>query len=91
MEKHIEVKICVCTLCSVMGGSDLQLLEEHLTPEQLKHVRIAGSINLENCHSHDGQQEQPPYASVDNICIPRATIHGIIEAIEARIKETKEN
>ena len=84
MEKKVEVKICVGTLCSVMGGSDLQLLEEHL-PEALQgRVNITGSTCFDICKSQD-KYGRPPYASVDGEIIPTATIAAIIEKIQQHL------
>lgn len=88
MEQKIEVKICVCTLCSVMGGSDLQLLGEQMPPEWKPYVTISGSINLAECHG-DGKSPitiKPPFASVDGVCIQQADIPSVLLAIEERMK-----
>lgn len=88
MERKIEVKICVCTLCSVMGGSDLQLLGEQMPSEWEPYVRISGSINLEECHG-DGKTPtavKPPFASVDGVCIQQADIPSVLLAIEERMR-----
>ena len=88
MDQKIEVRVCVCTLCSVMGGSDLQLLGGQVPPEWKPYVRITGSINLAECHG-DGKTPtaaKPPFASVDGVCIQRADIPSVLLAIEARMK-----
>lgn len=85
MNKAIEVKICVGTLCSVMGGSDLQLLEEHLPQEWQEKVRIVGSTCLDVCKDRE-KYGNPPFASVDGTIVPGATIVSLMELIREKIE-----
>ncbi len=84
--EHVEVKICVGTLCSVMGGSDLQLLDEHIPEEWESRVKIVGSTCLQLCHDeqHGGK---PPYATVNGECVSSATINSILERIEVQLRK----
>ena len=55
MEKKLIVKICTGTLCYVMGGAELQLLDEQLPAELLAQVEIQGSPCLDCCNREDSQ------------------------------------
>ncbi|MBN1113612.1 MAG: DUF1450 domain-containing protein [Bacteroidales bacterium] len=85
MEKKIKVKICIGTLCYVMGGSELQLLEEHLPEELKKRVDIEGSICLGFCNSNE--DEKPPFASVNGKCVSRASITKLINQIKKELED----
>lgn len=91
MEPKVEVRICVCTLCSVMGGSDLQLLGEQMPAEWKPYVKISGSINLKECHGNGKSPvaAKPPFASVDGVCIEQADVPSLLVAIEERLKVLK--
>lgn len=77
MSQNVEVKICVGTLCSVMGGSDLQLLDEHLPEEWQDRVRIVGSTCLGVCHDKEANTK-PPYVLINGEPLAQASINSII-------------
>lgn len=85
MENKIKVKICIGTLCYVMGGSELQLLEDYLPEDLKKHVDIEGSICLGYCN--ESEDLKPPFASVNGKCISRASITTIINQIKKELKD----
>lgn len=76
----VQVKICVGTLCAVMGGSDLQLLEDFIPAAWREHVSIAGSTCLDQCKG-GAQGPKPPFVSVNGEIVAQATITGIVERI----------
>lgn len=72
------VEICVGTLCYIMGGADLQLLEDEL-PEALRGcVKIKGSQCLELC----GKENKPPIVLINNEPMFGATVPSIIKRIQ---------
>ncbi|MCT4638363.1 MAG: (2Fe-2S) ferredoxin domain-containing protein [Bacteroidales bacterium] len=84
MNKKVNVKICIGTLCYVMGGSELQLLEEHLNDDLKKRVTIEGTTCLDYCHNE--ANGKPPFASVNGKCIQRASITKIINQIKKELE-----
>ncbi len=86
MEKKIEVKICTGTLCYVMGGADLQLLDEHLPEELVDRVVIKGSPCLEHCNNKD-TNAKAPYVEINGKVMSDATVIKVVNAI----KEIAEN
>lgn len=85
MEKKITVTICAGTLCYVMGGAELQLLDEHLTPQELKQVEIKGSPCLDCCNKDSGQRA--PFVLVDGMVVSEASIPKVVELIRIKLKE----
>ncbi len=81
--KKVEVKICTGTLCYVMGGAELQLLDENLPPELLERVEIVGSPCLEFCNREDGTVA--PYVKVGERVVANATLSSVIEAIKEEL------
>ncbi len=65
------------TLCSVMGGSDLQLLDEHLPEQWVDRVRIVGSTCLGVCHDTEGDSK-PPYVLINGEPLAQASISSIL-------------
>ena len=84
MEKKLIVKICTGTLCYVMGGAELQLLDEQLPEELLSRVEIQGSPCLDCCNREDSQGA--PFVKVGDRIIAGATIEKVIEAIKNELK-----
>ncbi len=77
--KKIEVKICTGTLCYVMGGAELQLLEEYLPEELADRVEISGTPCLVCCNRPDGKKA--PFVWVDGQVLSQATVPAVIAAI----------
>lgn len=81
----VEVKICFGTLCHVMGGSELQLLEESL-PDDLKgRVEIKGSPCLDLCNKPN--HGLPPFATVNGRTIGGCTVQSLIGEIYNEINK----
>ena len=78
----ISVRICTGTLCYVMGGAELQLLDEQLPPELSDRVDIKGSPCLDCCNRGDSRA---PFVMVDDVLIGEATISKIIETIKSKL------
>lgn len=77
--KKISVKICTGTLCYVMGGSELQLLEDHLSAQMLERVEIQGSPCLDCCNREDSAKA--PFVKVGDRIVSEASITKVIEVI----------
>ena len=84
MKDKVIVKICTGTLCYVMGGADLQLLEEYLTPELMERVEVSGAPCLDYCN-HDSSAKAP-FVKVGDRIISEATITKVVDAIKEELK-----
>lgn len=82
MEK-LMVKICTGTLCYVMGGAELQLLDESLPAELLARVEIQGSPCLGFCNS--SESSQAPYVMVGSTKIAQANVSKVIDEIKSQL------
>ncbi|MDR1399762.1 MAG: NAD(P)H-dependent oxidoreductase subunit E [Treponema sp.] len=80
MEK-IDVSICTGTSCYVMGGSELLLLEEYLTPEQRALVELKGVTCLDLCR--DAQYGKAPFVKINGQPMDRASTQSVLERINA--------
>lgn len=85
MEKKLVVKICTGTLCYVTGGADLQVLDEHISPEMLEKLNIVGAPCLNHCNNCD-ESKNPPFVEVGNKVIGDATIEKVVAAIKAELE-----
>lgn len=81
MKKNIKIKICIGTLCYVMGGSELQLLEEHIPEEFKEKVDIIGSTCLDYCLNQK-KFGKPPFAEINGEVIAGASINKIIDYLK---------
>lgn len=85
MKNKMVVRICTGTLCYVMGGAQLQLLDEHLDPETLSRLDIKGSPCLGYCNS--GDSLSAPYVEIDGVRVGSATLESVIEIIKSKLAE----
>lgn len=85
MEKKVVVKICTGTLCYVMGGAELQLIDEHLSEEVQEMVDIKGAPCLEHCNHCDGPKA--PFVEVNGRIISEASVTKVVDAINEELKK----
>lgn len=85
MNSKIAVKICTGTMCYVMGGAELQLLDEHLPKELADKVEISGTPCLDICNN--GNSGKAPFAKVGDKVISEATINKVITAIKEELND----
>ncbi len=83
MEKKLVVKICTGTLCYVMGGADLQMLDEYIPEELLEKLDIVGSPCLDHCNHCEGPKA--PFVEVGSRVISEATIAKVVEAVKEEL------
>lgn len=84
MEK-LTVKICTGTLCYVMGGSELQLLEEYLPTHLTDKVDIRGATCLDYCNREGNTKA--PYVLVGDELVSGATVTKVVEVIKAHFEQ----
>ncbi|CDN30356.1 hypothetical protein BN938_0250 [Mucinivorans hirudinis] len=67
-------------MCYVMGGSELQLLDEYLPDELKDKVEICGATCLDFCNQEG--HGKAPFVLVGEKLVTAATISKVIEEIE---------
>lgn len=85
MENRLTIKICTGTLCYLMGGADLQLLDEHLSEDLLAQVDIKGSPCLDCCNSAEGLKA--PFVMVGDTLIDEASVSKVVEVIKQKLSD----
>lgn len=83
--KKITVKVCLGTACFVMGGSDLQLLQEHLPEAWKDNVEVVGASCLDYCF--DKSNGTPPFVMIDEEIVSAANITKVIELIKLNLEQ----
>jgi NADH:ubiquinone oxidoreductase subunit E len=80
-KEKIKVAICTGTTCYMMGGSELLLLVDYLSPEMLDRVEIAAV----DCFGFCGEAEagKSPFVTVNGERLEQATI----QSVTGRIRE----
>ncbi|MBR1618135.1 NAD(P)H-dependent oxidoreductase subunit E [bacterium] len=86
--KKISVKVCLGTTCFVMGGSNLQELNEIASRKYGDKVEITGSNCLGLC-SIKWQYSKAPYVKIDDDVIEEATVEKVLAAIDKKLKENE--
>jgi NADH:ubiquinone oxidoreductase subunit E len=77
--QNVTIKICCGTMCYVLGGAELMLLDEWL-PEALKEkVHLQTSTCLGYCKD---ESRKPPFVEIEGECIDQANQTKIIEKIK---------
>ncbi|MEG1648368.1 MAG: hypothetical protein RR141_02895 [Rikenellaceae bacterium] len=83
MEKKLVVKICTGTLCYVMGGAELQAIDEFLSESIQDQIDIIGAPCLEYCNTCEGPKA--PFVEVGDKVISEASITKVVDAIKAEL------
>ena len=79
----IKVRICAGTTCYLMGGMQLQSLEDHLDPEAKSIVDIDGARCLGLCKGEN--YGKAPFVMINEEVVSEATLPIIIERIHSLI------
>ena len=87
MEK-IEVKVCMGTTCFVMGGSNLQELNNIIPQKYGDKVVVNGNNCLGLC-SINWENSKAPYVKVDDEVVSSATVEKVIAAIDKKLQLVK--
>ena len=66
-----------------MGGAELQVLEEHLSPEVLDRIEISGSPCLDCCNQ-DGAGKAP-FVKIGDQIVSEASISKVVEIIKKEL------
>lgn len=85
MEKKLEVKICTGTLCYVMGGADLQVIDEHIPEHLLDMIEIKGAPCLDYCNRPE-VGAKAPYVEIGGEVMSDATVIKVVNAIKKALE-----
>ena len=80
----IEVKVCLGTTCFVMGGSNLQELNEIIPQKYGDKVELSAANCLGLC-SINWEYSKAPYVKVNEEVVPEATAEKVLEEIERQL------
>ena len=81
MTKKINLKICVGTLCYVMGGAELKDAVESIPQDIAEHLNISYSPCLGNC---EGQR--PPFIEINGKRIAGVSKTNLLQIIKEEIR-----
>lgn len=84
MEK-ISVQVCVGTTCFVMGGANLQELNDIIPKKYGDKVEVVASNCLGLC-SINWEYSKAPYVKVDDEVVSEATVEKVLETIDKKLK-----
>lgn len=82
----VEVKVCLGTTCFVMGGSNLQELNDIIPQKYGDKVEIAGANCLGLC-SINWEYSKAPYVKVNETVVSEATVEKVLEEIDKQLGE----
>lgn len=80
----VSVKVCVGTTCFVMGGANLQELNDIIPRKYGDKVEVSGSNCLGLC-SINWEYSKAPYVKVDDEVVSEATVEKVLEVIEKKL------
>ena len=80
----IEVKVCLGTTCFVMGGSNLQELND-IIPEKYGDKVEVSSANCLGLCSINWEYSKAPYVKVDEEVVSEATVEKVLEVIDSKL------
>jgi NADH:ubiquinone oxidoreductase subunit E len=80
----VEVKVCLGTACFVMGGSNLQELNDIIPQKYGDKVEITGANCLGLC-SINWEYSKAPYVKVNEEVVADATVDKVLEEIDRQL------
>jgi NADH:ubiquinone oxidoreductase subunit E len=80
----IEVKVCLGTTCFVMGGSNLQELND-IIPEKYGDTVEVSAANCLGLCSINWEYSKAPYVKVDEEVVTEATVEKVLEVIDRKL------
>lgn len=72
--KRISLKVCCGTYCHIMGGAELQLLNETISQDLMQYIDFSYSTCLGFCKEGYGKA---PFVEIDGKPMAEATIQKI--------------
>lgn len=83
-EGKVNVKVCLGTTCFVMGGANLQELNDLIPNKYGDKVEVTGSPCLGLC-SIKMDYSKAPYVKVDDDVVESATVEKVIAKIDEKL------
>ena len=80
----IEVKVCLGTTCFVMGGSNLQELNDIIPQKYGDKVELSAANCLGMC-SINWEYSKAPYVKVNEEVVSEATVEKVLEEIDKQL------
>jgi NADH:ubiquinone oxidoreductase subunit E len=80
----IEVKVCLGTTCFVMGGSNLQELNDIIPQKYGDKVELSAANCLGLC-SINWEYSKAPYVKVNEEVVSEATVEKVLEEIDKQL------
>ncbi|MDL2231243.1 NAD(P)H-dependent oxidoreductase subunit E [Porphyromonadaceae bacterium OttesenSCG-928-L07] len=80
--KKINLKICMGTMCYVMGGAELKNVADMLTPEEREHI----NVKFASCLGYCCKRNDPPYVELNGRMIAGVSKSNLIQIIKEEIK-----
>ena len=80
----VEVKVCLGTTCFVMGGSNLQDLNEIIPQKYGNDVELSAANCLGLC-SINWEYSKAPYVKVNEEVVSEATVEKVLEEIDKQL------
>ncbi len=82
----VEVKVCLGTTCFVMGGSNLQELNDIIPKKYGDKVEIKG-VNCLGLCSINWEYSKAPYVKVNEEIVSDATVEKVLEEVNRQLSE----
>ena len=79
----IDIKICMGTMCYVMGGAELRAMLELLPKEIRQHISVSYSPCLGVCD----KVGEPPYVEINGKTVARASKSGLLQLIKEELDD----
>ncbi len=73
-----KVEICCGTMCYIMGGADLHLLNDYLPAALRQLVSIEGAPCFGNCDTHE---KIHPCVRINGVELPNASTRKIVDKL----------
>ena len=80
----VEVKVCLGTTCFVMGGSNLQELNDIIPEKYGDKVEVSAANCLGLC-SINWEYSKAPYVKVNEEVVSEATVEKVLEEINKQL------
>ena len=80
----VEVKVCLGTTCFVMGGSNLQELNDIIPQKYGDKVELSAANCLGLC-SINWEYSKAPYVKVNEEVVSEATVEKVIAEIDRQL------
>ena len=80
----VEVKVCLGTTCFVMGGSNLQELNDIIPEKYGDKVEVSAANCLGLC-SINWEYSKAPYVKVNEEVVSEATVEKVLEEIDKQL------